>query len=164
MGNTQTVEIETASDRVVCRWPRDFFTNCIPDDEDVLLSKSSGSDEGAKFKVEHLSQREVHLAPGDYQLRLERYFRPETEVRTPVTPTPAISWISDSPVSHLISWQGFNWEEVRREVERIHRLDWDTEAAVAVRVLRNNEGKLKNDWVPVPFRDHVTLEGIVEEV
>lgn len=164
MGNMKALEIETASDRVVCRWPREMFENCNPVDEEVLLTILSGSEEIAQFKVEHLSQKEIHLAPGDYHLRLERYFRPETEVRSPVTPTPAVSWISDSPVSHLISWQGFNWDDVRREVERIHRLNWDTEAAVAVRVLRNNDGKLKNDWVLVPFRDHVTLDGLVEEV
>ena len=164
MPNSQALEIENASDRVVCRWSKNLFKNCNPVDEEILLRVFENDALIGEHIVEHLSQKEISLPQGEYRLEISRYFKPEIEIRTPVSPTPAVNWVSDSPASHLISWQGFNWENIRREVERIHHLDWDNEAAVALRVLRKNDGKLKNDWVMVPLRDHITVEGPVEEV
>jgi 1,4-alpha-glucan branching enzyme len=165
MTNGKAIEIETASDRVVCRWSKKLFSNCNPVDEEVLLRVfSSDQRECVAFEVEHLSQKEIHLNPGHYTLDLSRFFKPEIEIRTPISPTPSVSWISDSPASHLMSWSGFNWDDIRREVERIHRLDWDTQAAVALRVLREEEGKLRNEWILVPLKDHCTVDGRIQEV
>lgn len=161
---SSVIEIETTSDRVVCRWPKSLFKKCNPVDEEVLLKIFRDKELVGNYPVEHLSQKEIHLPEGSYRLEVSRFFKPEIEVRTPLTPTPSVAWISDSPVSHLVSWKGFNWDNLRREVERIYRIDWDTEAEVALRVLRNDEGKLKNIWISVPFRDHTTFEGVVEEI
>lgn len=156
--------IETASDRVVCRWAEDQFANCNRVDEEVLLRVYQNDEMVAEHKVEHLSQKEIHLPGGEYRLELARFFKPEIELRSPLTPTPSVSWVTDSPVSHLISWRGLDWNDIRREVERIHQLEWDLEAEVVLRVLQNRDDKLKNEWIPVPFKDHVTFQGLVEEV
>lgn len=158
------IEIETAADRVICRWPTDRFKNCHRVDEEVVLLIRQGDKLVSQHRVEQLSQKEIHLDGGEYQLEISRFFKPEIEVRSPLTPTPAVAWISDSPMSHLISWQGLDWNDIRREVERIHRLDWDKGAEVALRVLRKEGDKLNNEWIPVPLKDHTTILGLVEEV
>ena len=164
MAKQSILDIETASDRVVCRWPQDTFSDCNPVDEEVLLQLFQNKELIASFPVENLSQKEIHLPEGSYDIEVSRFFKAEVEVRTPLTPTPSVSWVSDSPVSHLISWTGFNWDRIRREVERIHRINWDTEAEVSLRLLTSEDGQLKNHWVAVPFRDHSTFEGHVEEI
>jgi 1,4-alpha-glucan branching enzyme len=165
MAPKPTIEIETTADRVVCRWPRDKFKNFNPIDEEILLKIFRDQDLVCEHKVEHLTQKEIHLDRGDYRLELSRYFKPEVQIRSPLARTPAVAWLSDSPVSHIITWQGLDWDDVRREVEHIHRLNWDSGAAVALRVLTADaEGKLKNDWLPVPFKDHAICHGRLEEV
>ena len=164
MAKQSILDIETASDRVVCRWPLGTFSDCNPVDEEVLLQLFQNEKLVASFPVENLSQKEIHLSEGRYEVEVSRFFKAEVEIRTPLTPTPSVSWISDSPSSHLISWTGFNWDRIRREVERIHRIQWDQEAEVALRLLTREEGELRNHWVPVPFRDHSTFEGFVEEI
>lgn len=164
MSKSQALDIETAADRVVVKWSKDLFGNCNPVDEEILLKVYRDKTLVSEHQVEHLSQKEIHLPQGDYSLEMSRFFKPEIQVRSPLTPTPSVCWISDSPASHLVSWSGFNWDHIQREVERIHRVDWDTEASVALRVLRSEKGKLKNEWVLVPFKDHATPKGRIEEM
>lgn len=163
MVKNSLLEIETAADRVVCRWPKEKLVNFNPVDEEILLKVFQNDALVCEHRVEHLSQKEIHLQQGDYLAELARYFKPEIEIRTPLARTPSVGWLSDSPVSHIITWLGIDWDDVRREVESIHRLDWDSQAAVALRVLRSHEGKLKNEWLPVPFKNHATCHGLLEE-
>jgi len=164
MTNKKSVEIETTSDRVVVRWPKDMFKTCNRVDEEVLLSVRRGDELVCRHRVENLSQKEIPLPVGRYELEISRFFQPELELRSPLIPSPSVAWHRDSTISHLISWQGLNWDGIRGEVERIHRLDWDSQCSVALRVLRNTENGLANEWVPVPFRDHTRATGLIEEV
>ena len=160
-----TVTIETAADRVVCRWGESLQKHYNPIDEEMILRVYSPDGEVvAEHRVEHLSQKEIHLQPGDYRLEIGRYFRPEVEVRSPLYRTPSLAWNQDSPSSHLVVWSGLDWDFIRHEVEQIHHRDWEKEAAVALRVLWNREGKLQSEWIPVPNRDHISLHGKVEEI
>lgn len=159
------VVIEAAANRIVCRWGESLRDRINPIDEELLLTIRDDQGESvAQYRVEHLSQKEVALEPGDYELELARYFRPEIELRSPLSATPSLSWNQDSPSSHLIVWSTLDWEAIRHEVEHVHHLDWKKESAVALRVLWNRSGVLENEWIPVPNRDHVTLSGKVEEV
>lgn len=164
MAKQSFLQIETAADRVVCRWSKDKLINFNPVDEEIFLDVFRGDTRICRHKVEYLTQKEIHLQQGEYRVEMARYFKPEIEIRSPLSRTPSVGWLSDSPVSHIVTWQGVDWDDVRREVERIHRLDWDREAAVFLRVLRNDEGKLGNEWLPVPFKDHATCHGLLEEV
>lgn len=161
-----TITVESTSDRIVCRWGESLQKHYNPIDEEMLLRVYlKDSDEVlVEHRVEHLSQKEIHLEPGEYRLDIGRYFRPEVELRSPLYSTPALSWNQDSPASHLVVWEGLDWETIRHEVEHVHQLDWETEAAVLLRVLWNRDGKLSNEWLPVPNRQHVTLLGKVEEI
>lgn len=161
-----TVTIEAASDRIVCRWGEKLEKRYNAIDEEMILrvyAKASG-EVVAEHRVEKLSQKEIHLSPGEYRVEIARYFRPEVEIRSPLYTTPALSWNQDSPSSHLVVWEGIDWETVRHEVEQVHRLDWEKEVAVALRVLWNRPEGLCNEWIPVPNRDHVSLIGRVEEI
>lgn len=160
------VTVEAAADRIVCRWGESLQKHFNPIDEELILRVfAQGSDDVVvEHRVEHLSQKEIHLRPGDYRLEIARFFRPEVELRSPLYTTPALSWNQDSPSSHLVVWEGLDWDTVRHEVEQVHRMDWEKEAAVALRVLWNRDGKLNNEWIPVPNRDHVSLIGKVEEI
>lgn len=160
----QKLQIEATSDRIVCRWGDLLKENYNPVDEEMILKIYDQERVVREYRVEHLSQREIHLRPGRYRVEIGRYFKPEVEVRSPLASTPSVSWIQDSPASHLLTWSGVDWESVRREVEQIHRLDWEEEAAVAMRVLWRSDGKLSNEWILVPNRDHLTLSGLAEEV
>ncbi len=163
-GPSPLLSIEAASDRIVARWGKGLQDHYNPVDEEMLLRLYQGDEIVAEHRVEHLSQKEIHLAPGDYRLDIGRYFRPEVELRSPLYATPSVSWNQDSPASHLIVWTGVDWESVKMEVEHVHRCDWEQDAEVALRVLWNRAGKLSNEWIPVPNRDHVVLEGKVEEI
>ncbi len=159
------ITIEAAADRIVCHWGESLRGKCNPIDEELLLKVlDSEGKVVAEHRVEHLTQKEVALDPGDYRLEIARYFRPEVEVRSPLTTTPALSWNQDSPTSHLVVWSALDWETIRHEVEHVHTLDWEEEAAVALRVLWNRSGELVSEWILVPNRDHVALGGRVEEV
>jgi hypothetical protein len=72
MTKSKAIEIETTSDRVVCRWSKGLFRNFNPVDEEVLLKITRGPDLVTEHKVEHLSQKEIHLDVGDYDLELSR--------------------------------------------------------------------------------------------
>lgn len=158
------LEIETAGNRVVCRWQEATFPNLNLVDEVVILKVLRDDTVVEEHQVEHLSQKELHLNQGDYTVELARFFKPEIEVRSPLVPTPSVAWRSDSPATHLFTWQGIDWEEVRREVERIHKLDWEQDISVALRVLKGEDEALINQWIPVPFRDHVNTAGPVHEI
>lgn len=161
-----TVTVEVASDRIVCRWGESLQKHFNPIDEEMLLRvyPQGGDEVVAEHRVEHLSQKEIHLQPGEYRIEIGRYFHPEVELRSPLYTTPALTWNQDSPSSHLVIWEGIDWDTVRHEVEQVHHLDWEKQCAVALRVLWNREGKLGNEWIPVPNRHHVTLSGKVEEI
>ena len=160
-----SVIIETAADRVVCHWGETLRPKFNPIDEELILKVyDENSQIAAEHRVEHLTQKEIALPPGDYRLEIARYFRPEVEVRSPLTTTPSLSWNQDSVSSHLVVWSSLDWETIRHEVEHVHTLDWEEQAAVALRVLWNRDGNLVNEWIPVPNRDHVALIGKVEEI
>jgi predicted glycosyl hydrolase (DUF1957 family) len=161
-----TVTVEVAADRIICRWGDGLKRHHNPIDEEILLRVYSqeSTEPLVEHRVEHLSQKEIHLQPGDYRLEMARYFRPEIEMRSPLYTMPALSWNQDSPSSHLVVWEGLDWDTIRHEVEQVHRLDWNVEAAVALRVLWNREGRLNNEWIPVPNRHHVSLIGKIEEL
>jgi predicted glycosyl hydrolase (DUF1957 family) len=156
--------IEAAADRIVCRWGESLQKHCNPIDEELILRVYSGQEVVAEHRVERLSQKEIHLRPGTYRLELGRYFRPEVELRSPLYSTPVLCWHQDSPSSHLVAWSGIGWDDVRHQVEQVHQLDWEGEAAVALRVLWNRDGALVSEWIRVPNRDHATLQGRVEEI
>ena len=156
--------IEIASDRIVCKWGNFLKNKCNPVDEEILLSILQGDSTVDTLRVEHLTQKEVHLSPGDYLLQLARFSHRETELRSSLAQTPSLSWIQDSPTSHLVTWSGIDWDRVRTEVEQVHQLNWTTEAAVSLRALTTKDGQLKNDWFPVPERDHCVLDILCEEV
>lgn len=159
------ITIESAADRVVCRWGENWQAHFNPIDEEILLKIfDSGGAVVAEHRVEHLSQKEVHLPAGSYRLEIGRFFRPEVVVRSALDRTPLVSWNQDSPSSHLVVWDGLDWDAIRHEVEHVHHLDWEVEAAVVLRVLWNRDGRLVNDLITVPNRQHVTLLGKVEEV
>lgn len=160
-----TVTVEAAADRIVCRWGDGLQKHFNPIDEELLLRVYDTNEAVVvEHRVEHLSQKEIHLAPGDYRLDIGRYFRPEIELRSPLYTTPSLSWNQDSPSSHLVVWDGLDWETVRHEVEQVHHLDWEEQVAVALRVLWNRDGALVNEWIRVPNRNHVSLMGKVEEI
>ena len=164
MKQQQTIKIETASDRVVCQWPHDFFRGHNPVDEEIILKISQNNILVSEHRIEHLSQKEIHLPQGEYELEISRFFKPEIEVRSPLSPTPSVTWLSDSPVSHFVSWSGFDWEQIQREIERVHRVNWDSEAAVALRVLIKENDKLRNEWLMVPLKSHTIAHGQIEEL
>lgn len=158
-------DIETTSDRLVCRWGDKIKRLYNPIDEEILLKIFNH--EGrfvADCRIEHLSQKEIALEPGTYSLEIARFFRPEVELRSSIYPTPTLFWNQDSASSRLIAWSGLDWDAIRHEVTQVHGVDWDEETSVALRVLWNRPEGLVNQWIPVPQRHHITLEGQLEEV
>lgn len=150
------VQVEVAGDRLVCRWGDRFAQELNFADQDLLLRVFRGEDLRQSHTVNHLSQKELTLEPGEYRVELARAHRAEVQVRSSLEPSPSVGWIQDSPGSQVLLWSQINWDQVQGEVQQIHHLDWEEEMSVALRVWW--EGG-ETQWLPVPERDHVTLMG-----
>ncbi len=151
------VTVEVAKDRVVARWEPTLHEKLNYADEDLLLRVLVGLEVRQNVRVNHLSQRELTLDPGDYRIELARAFQPEVTVQSPLEPTPSITWIQDSPNSQVLIWSHVNWDSVQNQVEQIHGLDWERDASVALKVIWAGQDSSTTEWFAVPARDHVTL-------
>lgn len=160
------VGVEVARDRVVCRWEKDIHQKLNYADEDLVLRILKGLEPVSQHRINHLSQKELVLAPGNYRVEVARAHRPEVEVRSSLEPTPSVTWIQDSPASQVVIWSHVNWTDVQEQVERIHAVDWETETSVALKVVWEGDSAAGRSvqWLPVPARDHVTLMGRAEQV
>ncbi|MBI3929494.1 MAG: DUF1957 domain-containing protein [Armatimonadetes bacterium] len=159
------VMVETALGRLVCRWPQNLHERVNYADEDLLLKviDKSGS-VLAVHRINHLSQKELVLPPGAYRLEVIRASRPLVSMSTTIERAPGITWIQDSPASQVVIWSGLNWEAIRREVETLHRRDWESQTAVSLKVVWDTPQGPFEEWLPVPARDHATLQGKVERL
>lgn len=159
------ISLEIAFDRVVCRWDKSLKTSYNPIDEELILRVLDSNDLVIlEHKIEHLSQKELLLSPGHYRLEIARFFRQEVELRSPLYETPTLTWNQDSKASSLLTWSGLDWEAIRHEVVKIYDLDWDKDVTVALRVLWSRAEGLMSEWISVPNRQHISLQGKVEEV
>ncbi|MEW6281043.1 MAG: 1,4-alpha-glucan branching protein domain-containing protein [Candidatus Eremiobacterota bacterium] len=154
------MRIEVAGPHAVASWDPDYHRRVNYADEDLILRIFSDGKLVAAHRVNLLSQKEFAVTPGAYRVELARAFRPEVEVRTTQDQVPGLVWLSDSPANHVILWYGMDWPFIQREVERLHHLNWEKQAEVAVRLVQNGTVR----WIPVPERDHVTLQERVEQI
>ena len=155
------VQVEVAGDRIVCRWGPDFHKRLNYADEDLVLRLLREQDCLEVLTINHLSQRELLVEPGDCRVEIARALRSQVVVRSSLEPTPSVNWIQDSPASHVLVWDRIVWDQVQNEVSQIHHLDWAKEASVALRVTWS-DGTV--ELQPVPERDHVTLKGRSDKV
>lgn len=157
------LQLETAPGRLICRWPAELRQGLNLADEDLCLRLMDPFDLSLlqQHKVNLLSARQLSLQAGRYRVELARVPRPEVSLRTSLEPTPQLTWIQDSPGSAMLIWSELDWPDIQQEVVRLHGVDWATGARVAMRVVRPGP---KAEWIEVPERDHLTLEGLVEQV
>lgn len=161
------LQIEVAPPYVVFSWDRDLRQRLNFADENLHLRLLNRDNQVLQdFEVNHLSSRQVVLASGTYRAELARVSRAMLAVRSSLEPTPQITWLQDSPGSHVVIWGDLDWQRIRREVEQFHPVDWerDTQVCLAVDWVDAQTGSVSRQWLPVPVRDHCTLSGRVNRV
>jgi 1,4-alpha-glucan branching enzyme len=164
---SNVLQIETAPPYVVCTWDANLRQRLNFADENLLLRILDREHNLLQdYTVNHLSSRQVLLPPARYRAELARVSRPTISSRSSLEPTPQITWLQDSPASHVVVWGDLDWNRVRSEVQQFHDVNWETETQVCLAVDWVDpltKGVTRN-WIPVPERDHCTLSGRVNQV
>ena len=155
--------VEVAAGHVAAEWDPSYHARVNYADEDLLLRVLQGGEVKKSLRVNHLNSKELFLEPGKWRLELARSFRPEVEVRSTQDQAPGVVWLQDSPGSQVILWPGLDWNAIQHEVESLHHLDWDSDCQVGLRVVWEGEPP-HVDWIDVPRRDHMYLEGRIRQV
>ena len=160
-------EVEVVASRAVCRWTKFWRSRINFADEDLCLFLLQGPDREnlTRYQVNHLDSKQLVLKPGEYRVELCRTRQPEVVLHTSLSPTPALSWIQDSPGSQVVIWGDLDWPGIQREVEQHHGVNWGTQTRVSLKVAWEDEaGELTFNWLPVSEKDHATLRGRVRSL
>lgn len=161
---TSPLRVEVAAPYAILSWDRELRQRSNFADENLSLRvmNPDGSTR-AEFEVNHLSSRQLHLPAGKFRAELVRVARPQVSVTSSLEPTPPVTWLQDSPGSHVVVWGELDWDRVSRDLQQVHGLAWD-QARVSLAVDWTEDGETRRSWIDVPERDHCTLRGRVERI
>lgn len=160
------LNIEVATPYVVCTWDPNLRKRLNFADENLLLRILNHAGEVLQdYEVNLLRERQIKLEPGRYRAELARSSRPQITLQSCLEPTPQITWVQDSPGSHVVVWGELDWVALKTEVQQFHGVNWenDTEVRLAV-ALDENSRPGEIHWIPVPERDHCTLRGRLNRI
>lgn len=138
-------------------------------DEDLFLAVRETESERTMIeeRVSRLSGKTLRFASGcSYHALLLRKEKASFSCRTSLSRLPRLLVHELEPGLTFLSWSGVDWEAIRREIEAVHRVEWEGGIEVALHIHRwAAEGILGEEEVTfLGFREEAELRGSLRHV
>lgn len=174
LGNVEIVRSdllwgEVPGDKLVIHWDDNVHSRINYLDEDLFLHlvDTDTGESVQKWRVNFLVEKEMDIEPGrKYLIKLEINEKFHMGISTTAEVIPPISFIREGIDRYMITWGELNWKHIKREVERQHKIDWEEEANVALRILRYEGDALapEEEWRFPGLTDMDVVGGKIKEI
>ncbi len=164
------VFIEVTRNLVYLRWDGEVNdrVNTAMEDLWVQVFRPGEDQPLLEKKCTNLHSTEFYIGEsGDFEIRLVLKEHCKLYMSTDFHYTPKVSFVSENPQRHHITWSDVDWERVKNEVERSFRLDWENEVDLFVHCIRRpfGGGDLPiEEWIWTGTGDYAVIMGELRKI
>lgn len=160
---------EVPGDKLVVHWEESIHQQVNYLDENLFVQVLNVEDESIykEHRINFLAEKEIDVEAGkDYLVRLVIKEKFRVGVATTSEYTPRVTLIPEGVDRYMLTWKELEWDHIRREVVREHRVDWhkDIDLALVINRWEGDENTPEQEWRFPGFKDMDMVGGKIKDI